>query len=97
MLKTAAPETLEKIGKMVDKTIYDECPKRTGHLARAGRHEVKKNTLRFINDAVNERGTGYAPFVHLGTYKMSANPWMLRGIFKDSSRIADKLVEGMKI
>lgn len=92
-LKRATPQVLEEIGDMVDKTIHDECPKRSGHLADSGYHEVKGTTLRFINEAKNKRGTGYAPFVHLGTYKMAANPWMLRGIHKDSHRIAEKLVE----
>jgi len=95
-LARAVPETLDEIGDMVDATIEAEAPKRSGTLAAAGRHEVRGRTLYFINDATNERGDCYAAFVHLGTYKMNANPWMLRGISKDSTRIAEKLVEGLQ-
>ena len=90
-LDNADKTVLDDIGVMVDKTIFDGCPKRTGDLSRAGFHEVKKGVLRFINDM------SYAAFVHRGTYRMHANPWMLRGIHKDSERIAEKLVEAFKV
>jgi hypothetical protein len=90
MLKTAKTETLAKIGDMVEPTIKDECPKRSGKLSEAGFHEIKDGVLRFINE------TGYAIFVALGTMYMAANPWPLRAIHKESTRIADTLIEGYR-
>lgn len=75
-----------------------EVPVRTGHLKASGRIEGGGATGGYF--VVYD--TPYAVFVHYGTHKMRANPWLLRASerarpeFEQMMRNAGAYIEGIQ-
>lgn len=82
---------LKEIAEVGLDNIKSETPVQTGELKRANNSTVVENTVAWYNTKK------YAPFVHLGTYKMSANPFMLRGINKSRREFLEILKRELKI
>ena len=84
-------EAHTKMAKIGLDGINEETPVKTGLLK-------SENTGRGERDyAIWENKTEYAPYVHLGTYKQAANPWIVRGVMKKSSEIIRAVINLLKV
>ena len=79
----------EKIEKMLDLLALEvereakiRCPVRTGRL-RNSITTAKKQKERYVGTSVS-----YAPYVHNGTYKMAARPFLLQAFLDVKRRYA---------
>lgn len=75
-LTGSTKKTLESMGEIGQTRIRANTPKDTGFLTSKNRYQIIGGVLWFINSSP------YASFVELGTYRMSANPYMRRGIIQ---------------
>lgn len=83
--------TLNKMGEYVQPVIINEAPERTGDLKKSVGYEATKNSLFVFANKF------YATFVELGTYKMKANPFIKRAIFKSVSEFTRLIIQGLKV
>lgn len=67
----AIRRALHICGDVAQGHAFDYCPKRTGTLARSIVHNPIDNNTEMIGTAVE-----YAPYVELGTIKMTAKPYL---------------------
>jgi hypothetical protein len=68
------------------KRVKDRTPVRTGILQESWSVEVKKDSIDMKNDATNEEGEFYVPFVEFGTAHM-AGAFMLSTTILESQDI----------
>lgn len=68
----ACGRALEICGGMAESYAKMRCPVDTGNLRNSITHQQKDDTTELIGTAVE-----YAPYVELGTYKMSARPYLV--------------------
>ena len=71
--------------------INEETPVDTGQLKSKNVGVGKKDFAEWSNDE------SYAPYVHLGTYKQSANPFMIRGVMKKTSQIIRAVISRLRV
>ena len=71
--------------------IKSETPVDSGALRDANDSQVQGNIVVFYN------GKEYAPYVELGTSKMSANPFMRRGLNKSKLDFLAIMVRNLKV
>jgi len=71
--------------------VQEETPVQTGML--------KGNNIAYGKEdaAYWENQTEYAAYVHMGTYKQAANPWIIRGVMKKSSQIIRAVINALKV
>ena len=65
-------------------------PTSTGALRKANTSRSDDKFAYFENER------SYAPYVHLGTYKQTANPWIIRGVLKKSKEILQSWIRILK-
>ena len=79
------------IGEVATKNIIAETPVDTGALKASNAYYVGENEVYVYNTE------SYAPFVEFGTYKMSPNPFMRRGINRSTTEIINVIVKVLKV
>lgn len=89
--KLLKAEALDEMGNTGVDNIKDETPVDTGALKDANDYRIENNIVYFINNQE------YAPFVELGTSKMSAQPFMRTGINKSKGEFWKIIVNNLKI
>lgn len=70
-VQAATDRALEIIGGKAESYAKALCPVKTGNLRNSITHQQENENTEVIGSAVE-----YAPFVELGTYKMSAKPYL---------------------
>lgn len=71
--------------------INSETPVKTGNLKSKNVAEGRPDAAYWYND------TPYAPYVHYGTYKMTARPFIVQGVLKKASEIIRTIVRILKV
>lgn len=73
---------LVKATLMVERDAKILCPVKTGTLKRSITHEFKNKNFAIVGSNIK-----YAPHIELGTYKMSAQPYLRPALHKNLGAI----------
>lgn len=71
LIKVRLSTALDDIGSLVETDAKMRCPVKTGHLRSSISHHKEGADTVVIGTNVE-----YAPYVHYGTYKMAARPFL---------------------
>ena len=81
----------QEMGRLGLVGIQEETPDRTGKLKGDTRVSSDESGAEFLNTMP------YATYVHQGTYKMNANPFMVRGFRKKIPEIIGRLIQLLRV
>ena len=84
-------DALPKMGRVGVNNIKEETPVDTGFLQKHNKYSIESGELYFINDA------GYGPYVEFGTYRMSSNAFMRRGIMKSTDEFTRIMIKEFRV
>lgn len=84
-------KALNEIGEVGLTSIKRETPVITGRLRDGNEVKVDENNVYWINDVE------YGPFVHNGTSRQAAQPFMRAGITKERRRFLAILLRNLKV
>ena len=86
--KLQAHQSMADIG---EQGINANTPVSSGVLKSNNESEGREDAAYWWND------TPYAPFVHYGTYKMNANPFIVRGVMQKIPEMLRSIVRILKV
>jgi HK97 gp10 family phage protein len=90
-VQDAIIQSYDTIGKSVVGVVKNEAPVISGKLRDGVDYVIEDDGLYIFDDV------DYAPLVEFGTYRMRANPFMRRGIFKSVENIRKIIMHTMGV